>query len=746
MKVSRSSLLSYQIEDTYWFLDRNETKTINGKTFISRNDYFSQNPTTLEAGKYCAVGGNPDLKPGDAAYNELTWELERYNGINWVVVNPSQNYSLTITNAGLQALAYATNGTYKVEITGIKVIADVISNPARPIITWDSNDFYNKDISNHDLVLDWSGDVLRNHLTWRVNLGNGGIQYQLSVNDNDTAWDGRETYEIGTIGLFINDPNDSTKKILFGVACLPAAVSKYSTNVSGTGNSLRFYLNTIIDNLGYISNVTQYPSDDHSIPEVESETDLLEKVDGLSSMYNMYLVNNLMGTNLPALATRQLNDDGSSINWMYFTPSSNLMQVDPSYFDPSVLNFMFVYWDSKTSLYKPADGADKEKFPVGMRSGDAIILTGDINNTSLSYLYSPSVGSGSGLNYSKGDKLYYTVVDADSGVSVTFDIIVTDVNPSGGILDAIISPSAGPILVNVNDVDLQYSGSYGAGSGGKFSCTSTEQSTVVWDYPSNWINSNAYIDTGANVGLLTNVNHLQEEDLPIGIFLGPTSVRYTGVTGAVNDASTTSKGITQYATSAEVGNVKGSGLSAAFKTVVPQALQDNYIQKTNVAGNPGSTASTPIDIYTHLKFHTKIVSNITDGVAFQGLAYRAVYGDLAEYYRSDKVYDPGTLIVIGSGPAEITLARGECNGIISEYPGYELGDKKDEKDLLVALVGRVEVLFDGLCSPKFGDKFYLSAITPGRASTIPNGNCLGKIIDKSPEGKIKIMCSVRINF
>ena len=745
MKVSRSSLLGYQIPDNLWFLDRNETKVIDDKEFISRNEYFMQHPALLEAGLYCAVGGNPNLTSNNAAYNELVWELERYNGINWVAVNPTQNYSLTITNEGLKALANATNGTYKVEITQVQIIADVISNPARPIISWTNNDFYDKETRNHDLVIDWSDDVLKNHLTWRVNLGNGGIQYQLSLNSDTVAWDGRENFNVGSIGLFINNPNDSTQKILFGVACLPAAIAKYATNVSGTGNSLRFYLNTIIDNLGYISNVTQYPSDDHSIPEIENETDLINQVDGLSTMYNMYLVNNLMGTNLPALATRQLSDDGESINWMYFTPSSNLIQVDASSFAPDVLNYMFVYWDSATSLYKPADGADKEKLPVGMRSGNAIILTGDINNASLTYLYSPSVQKGSGLNYSRGDKLYYTATG--NGSSVTFDVIVVDVDPSGAILDVMITPPAGQVLVNVEDVHLQYAGGYGVGSGALFSCTSTEQSTVIWNYPSSWINNNAYVDTGANVGLLTNVNHLNEEDLPVGRFLGPTSVRYTGVsTAAVNDASTTSKGITQYATSEEVGNVKNSGLSASFKTVVPQALQNNYIQKTNVSGNPGDAASNPIYVDTHLKFRTPIVSEITNGVAFQGLAYRAVYGDLAEYYRSDKAYDPGTLIVIGSGPAEITLARGECNGIISEYPGYELGEKKDEKDLLVALVGRVNVLFDGLCSPKFGDKIYLSAITPGRASTIPNGSCLGKIIDKSPEGKIKIMCSVRINF
>ena len=33
MKVSRSSLLSYQIPDNLWFLDRNETKVIDDKEF-----------------------------------------------------------------------------------------------------------------------------------------------------------------------------------------------------------------------------------------------------------------------------------------------------------------------------------------------------------------------------------------------------------------------------------------------------------------------------------------------------------------------------------------------------------------------------------------------------------------------------------------------------------------------------------------------------------------------------------------
>lgn len=121
---------------------------------------------------------------------------------------------------------------------------------------------------------------------------------------------------------------------------------------------------------------------------------------------------------------------------------------------------------------------------------------------------------------------------------------------------------------------------------------------------------------------------------------------------------------------------------------------------------------------------------------------------MAEYYKSDKLYPAGTLICIGAGLAEITEAKSECNGIISTKPGYELGKKEDAFDLPVALVGKVPVLFDGHCSPQFGDRVYLSKVVPGKASTTPFGKCLGKIIDrrKNLDQVNNIMCSVRIDF
>ena len=75
-----------------------------------------------------------------------------------------------------------------------------------------------------------------------------------------------------------------------------------------------------------------------------------------------------------------------------------------------------------------------------------------------------------------------------------------------------------------------------------------------------------------------------------------------------------------------------------------------------------------------------------------------------------------------------------------------MGQRNSDLDLPVALCGRVPVLFDSECLIKTGDRFYLSSTTPGRASTIPNGKCLGKVIEKNIGTKKLVECVVRIEF
>lgn len=93
-----------------------------------------------------------------------------------------------------------------------------------------------------------------------------------------------------------------------------------------------------------------------------------------------------------------------------------------------------------------------------------------------------------------------------------------------------------------------------------------------------------------------------------------------------------------------------------------------------------------------------------------GTAYRAQWGDLAEYYSSDCDYAPGTLIKFG-GEKEITVAKDSVNGVVTSNPGVILNGKETDCSLGVALVGKVPIRIRGPVR-KF-DKIVLSRTDPG---------------------------------
>lgn len=127
-----------------------------------------------------------------------------------------------------------------------------------------------------------------------------------------------------------------------------------------------------------------------------------------------------------------------------------------------------------------------------------------------------------------------------------------------------------------------------------------------------------------------------------------------------------------------------------------------------------------------------------------GVALKAKWADLAEYYEADREYTPGTLVQFG-GDKEITIAKGVAHGVISTQPGLILGEKKHSRCLLVALCGRVPVKVIGKCN-KF-DKLYMSDMD-GYACTIDNGlPPIGIALkDKSVTSDDTVMSIVKLSF
>ena len=89
---------------------------------------------------------------------------------------------------------------------------------------------------------------------------------------------------------------------------------------------------------------------------------------------------------------------------------------------------------------------------------------------------------------------------------------------------------------------------------------------------------------------------------------------------------------------------------------------------------------------------TIAASGNVSGNYFVGTATQAQYADLAEIYKADRDYAPGTVVKIG-GAEEITQTTdafdNEVFGVISENPAYLMN--KDAEGLPVALAGRVQV-------------------------------------------------------
>ncbi len=127
-----------------------------------------------------------------------------------------------------------------------------------------------------------------------------------------------------------------------------------------------------------------------------------------------------------------------------------------------------------------------------------------------------------------------------------------------------------------------------------------------------------------------------------------------------------------------------------------------------------------------------------------GTATSAQYADLAEKYRADKEYEPGTVLVFG-GEAEVTESVTFCNykiaGVVSTEPAHLMNSDID--GVAIALKGRVPCKVEG--PVKKGD-ILVTGTTPGTAtglkkdSAMPSSLCVvGKSLEDSDDAGIKMV-------
>jgi hypothetical protein len=125
-------------------------------------------------------------------------------------------------------------------------------------------------------------------------------------------------------------------------------------------------------------------------------------------------------------------------------------------------------------------------------------------------------------------------------------------------------------------------------------------------------------------------------------------------------------------------------------------------------------------------------------------ATTALYADLAEMYRTDAEYKPGTVLVFG-GTQEVTISTADSSrrvaGVVSTNPAHVMNSGlQAEHTVAVALTGRVPTLVLGPVAK--GDMMVATGHGQARAEANPIlGTVIGKALEdfNGTEGMIEIV-------
>ena len=188
--------------------------------------------------------------------------------------------------------------------------------------------------------------------------------------------------------------------------------------------------------------------------------------------------------------------------------------------------------------------------------------------------------------------------------------------------------------------------------------------------------------------------------------------------------------------------------SADYGFIVRNDNSNTYFLLTNQSDKNGSWNSLRPMYINNSTGNVNCNTVWTFSQTIQGTAYRAQWGDLAEYYEADEHYMPGTLVKFG-GSREVTIANDEVNAVVTSNPAVIMnGNQSFEHPCPIALVGRVPVRVIGKCN-KF-DYLTLSEI-PGVARALEDKefpmNVIARALeDKDSEEEGLVLCVVKFEL
>tara|TARA_B100001057_G_scaffold276676_1_gene276983 strand:- start:1586 stop:3040 length:1455 start_codon:yes stop_codon:yes gene_type:complete len=290
-------------------------------------------------------------------------------------------------------------------------------------------------------------------------------------------------------------------------------------------------------------------------------------------------------------------------------------------------------------------------------------------------------------------------------------------------------------------------------SNNKFQGTATDSDALGGIAAANYLRSNASDSTSGVLSILNDTGIVVgvDSDFTVGVSGSDVSISNATSNGdilvKVNDGGVVSTAMTFDGATNRVlvAGAPTDGLGIATKAYV-----DSQVSGSGSLLKAGGTMTGDILVSGTVNFGSSSTPITTvHATTFSGLASSAKYADLAENFRPDVDYAPGTVVALG-GVEEITSVNEELSnnvfGVISKRPAY-LMNSGQEKGSPVAIAGRVPVRVLGRINK--GDRLVSAGNGVARAASqdesINAFNVLGRAIQNkttTEEGTVEAFVTI----
>ena len=290
-------------------------------------------------------------------------------------------------------------------------------------------------------------------------------------------------------------------------------------------------------------------------------------------------------------------------------------------------------------------------------------------------------------------------------------------------------------------------------TGNKFQGTATDSDALGGVAAASYLRSDASDSTSGVLSVLNDTGLVVGVDSDFTLGVSGSDVSLSNATSdgdiliKVNDGGVVSTAMTIDGATNRVllAGAPTDNLGAATKAYV-----DSTVSGSGALATSGGTMTGDILVSGTVNFGAS-GNRITTVFAttFNGTSTAAQYADLAENFRPDVQYEPGTIVALG-GAEEITAVNEELSdnvfGVTSERPAY-LMNSAQEGGMPVAIAGRVPVRVIGMVNK--GDRLVAAgnglARAAGTDESITAFNVLGRAIDSKTsmeEGTIEAFVTV----